>query len=692
MADGDSTGVRGSLRLSRRLLAVGGVALLALGQVLLVWLPEIRLVPSWLSQAVTPVWPDAAPVLVAIAVFLVGCVLLQFGVQDRSDGWERSSPPFRFATSRRRRGAAVLAVAAAASFTLLVTRLSANGNAAPLYVLFWIATGLAVAAAIVLDGPRSRRVQAGTSAAWLPPLLEAVVVVGAVGMFAYAVIGDAGNWYYSAIGDEYNFYDAAAACALGHGPPNLFSQQGAYDIIPVASSALCGMFMRVFGQDAVGWKISAAMPVVVTLVLLFILARFLWGRAIALVALCLFAGSHYLMAYTHTGYPNMEAVLPAVAAVLAFAVGVRRGQRAWLLVGGMAAGAGWYTYYTARAAIAILGAATALAVPRREWARVGAWILAGFIVVTTPIVVVSGGSIVAAMLEQTGVGTTSEPAANRELLPLWNAGRSLLAFNYNTHDGPYLHGSLAEPVTAVCFVAGLAVAISTWRDLRSRLILAWYTIGIFTAGVASKYDYVSVSRLTFLIPVVSLCAAVGLIRMVAVLGAAAGVSHDSARGTTRSRRSRSDDFKPLPLLGADSCHGALDRGRRGCPRCNESGLQCRCTPPTHRGSRDQRSSLPGLPGDAARPPAPVGALLGAEGMARHGSGPLHGLPVTAGPRDGGTGRRPGEAMEGAQAGDRDGPHRPGKDVGLLPAPPPLDCRRRNAPARTSGDPGPDSTE
>jgi hypothetical protein len=45
------------------------------------------------------------------------------------------------------------------------------------------------------------------------------------------------------------------------------------------------------------------------------------------------------------------------------------------------------------------------------------------------------------MLAESGQGGTAEVAANRALLPYWNLGRSLLAFNYNTHNGPFVGGS-----------------------------------------------------------------------------------------------------------------------------------------------------------------------------------------------------------------------------------------------------------
>jgi hypothetical protein len=121
-------------------------------------------------------------------------------------------------------------------------------------------------------------------------------------------------------------------------------------------------------------------------------------------------------------------------------------------------------------------------------------------------VVTDGKAIVLRMLEQSGTAS-DEVVRNRAMLPIWNTGRSLLAFNYNTHDGPYLYGSLAEPVTAALFLLGLGLALGTLRDVRSRFLLAWFGLGLTATGILSKYDLVSTSRLHFVLPAVALLAA-----------------------------------------------------------------------------------------------------------------------------------------------------------------------------------------
>jgi hypothetical protein len=350
-------------------------------------------------------------------------------------------------------------------------------------------------------------------------MLEALYVAAMVGVFTKLSTFDLGSWYYSSLGDEYAFYYAAKPFAQGALIVNLFSQHGAYDIIPFLSSYIEGKLMLLIGTDVIGWKTSVIVQVAAALGVAYLLARALYGYRVAILTLGMLATSHYLLAYSHTGYPNLETLLPTLCAVHLTLLGLRRDSFLLLGLGGACAGLGWYTYYPSRATIVILAMVILVSVAPRRWFRVGTALMAGFLCFFLPLAVVNGSDLIRTMLEQTGSGTTTEYAANRAMLPLWNTGRSLLAFNYNMHNGPYLYGSLAEPVTAALFVLGLGYVIATWRDSRSRLILVWFTIGIITTGILSKYDYVSVSRLNYLLPVVAILAALAFDHVIVVLQA-----------------------------------------------------------------------------------------------------------------------------------------------------------------------------
>ena len=355
---------------------------------------------------------------------------------------------------------------------------------------------------------------------------EIAAVTALMSVFVALCAWDLRSWYFSAIGDEYAFRDLSMSIVLGQ-KPNLFSQFGAYGIIPVLDSYGTALLMKVFGTDVVGWKFSVLVPVAASLPLYYLLARVLYGRRAAFLCLGMLASAHYLLAYAHTGYANLGPLLPTAAALLLLAAAFRRPSRLLLWASGLAAGLGWYTFYGSRATIFILGAIIASCAPWRRWFAASWPLVFGFLVALAPMVVTDGKAIVLRMLEQSGTAS-DEVVRNRAMLPIWNTGRSLLAFNYNTHDGPYLYGSLAEPVTAALFLLGLGLALGTLRDVRSRFLLAWFGLGLTATGILSKYDLVSTSRLHFVLPAVALLAALAA---ETVLYAGGRLARGEGRGT-----------------------------------------------------------------------------------------------------------------------------------------------------------------
>ncbi len=493
-----------------------------LGQVVLIVFRGAFHLPRVLEDALSPMWPDAGAAVAAVLLFIAAAWLAAASVlRGASPGaWPEIAPAWSALRPIRARVLVPAAAGLAAYAWVLVAALTNRAGGWP-GAWFAVALALFVAAVVGAEGSpfRGMRVSRGAS---VVGTLEVVYVVAALLAFWFLCTRDLGSWYYSSLGDEYAFHDAAVASARGEIPASLFSQEGAYGIIPVLSSFWQGQLMRLIGFDVVSWKIVTVAPLPLMLLLLYLLARTLYGRATAMLALGFLAGSHYLLAYAHTGYPNLEPLLPTVAALLLLALGLRRGSRLLLLGAGAFAGLGWYTYYTSRVAIVILVAGVVLTVRRGDRTRALWWVASGFLVLLLPMIAASGSQMVARMVEQAGNGPTGEYASNHAMLPLWNAGRSILAFNYNVHDGPYLLGSLAEPVTAALLVVGLGWLAGAWRDRRSRLLLAWYAIGLVTAGVLSKYDYVSVSRLNFLLPAVAICAAVAARQALRLVEAATG--------------------------------------------------------------------------------------------------------------------------------------------------------------------------
>jgi hypothetical protein len=401
---------------------------------------------------------------------------------------------------------------------LIAVCLSLNAQVYRPHYPRWYALGLGLVLAAFAWNERDRFRGWGrmVHSRWrrLLPELGAVVAMQAV--FVYLGTFDLDNWRYASIGDEGAFYFLAKAFALDEGDPrNLFSQRGVYDAFPLLATYFVGQLMRVFGTDGVGWKTATLVPVVLALALGYLLARTLYGRRPALLFLGLAVTAHYLLAFTHTGYNNLDPLLPAVGALLFFNLGLRHASPLLLVLSGVAAGLGWYTYYSSRTMIVLLAVAIGLMVRPRRWIPTGTVVAAGFLAVVVPLFAVDRGEVLGKMIEHSGVGNRAEAGENANSLLYWNVGRSLLAFNYNTHHSHYTSGSLVEPVTAVLFVLGLGYCLLTLADARSRLLLAWFGLGITTTGILSRYNHVSVTRLHYILPVVLLLAALAVDRTLA---------------------------------------------------------------------------------------------------------------------------------------------------------------------------------
>ena len=492
-----------------------GLLSVAAGQCVLIWLPEGEGPrPAWL-KALEPAWPNPGPVVLAIGLFVLGSICWAVATRRLWKEVPVASVPALL------RGAALRSPAAVAALALGVALYGGL-----LWRLFWKPNGRPYGAGFLLswalilgglfwserrDGPRtSTNRENPRLAVW-----EVLSLGVLLGLFFFLSTSDLRDWYFSSLGDEFDFYDAARAAAAGRPWRSIFSQRGVYGVIPAASSWVQGMLMRLFGTGLRAWKTAVLVPVLASLPLTYFLARILFGRRVAMFTLAMLASAAYLLGYAHTGYPNLEPLFPTLASLLLLVIGLRNGSRVFLVLSGVFAGLGWYSFYSSRAAIVILAAAIVLGVRSRRWPAIGGLVAAGFLLVFLPMLAVNGGHLITGMLEQSL--KSAEDVTDRAMLPIWNSARSFLAFNYNVHAGPYMSGSLAEPVTAALFVIGLSYCAATWRDARSRCLLAWFVIAVTVTGVLSKYDYVSVSRLHYALPVVVLLAALGLDRTLRAL-------------------------------------------------------------------------------------------------------------------------------------------------------------------------------
>ncbi|MEJ7763584.1 MAG: glycosyltransferase family 39 protein [Thermomicrobiales bacterium] len=496
---------------------VTAVLLAALGQ----WVLSSRAEPVGLPPQVmvhlAPMWPATASAVAAIALFLLAMPLYGYAVGRLANGDRWAS--FGVSAPARSRtdgtvGTAVFLGVIGLAIIAGISLLLSTGAYYPSYPR-WYALGLTlvVAAFAWHERERFREWSRLFRARWRRLLPEIAAVVALLAVFVFLGTFDLDDWRYASIGDEGTFFYVARSFATGgEQGRNLFSQDGVYGYHPVLGTYVVGQLMRVFGTDGVGWKTATLVPVAVALALGYLLARAWYGRRTALVFLGLAVTAHYLLAFTHTGYNNLDSLLFSIGAMLFFTLGLRQASPLFLVLSGIAAGFGWYTFYSSRTVIVLLAAAVVLTVRPRRWVQTSTMIGIGFLAVIIPLFAVNRSEVIGQMLRQSGGGDRGKAGDNNDVLLLWNAGRSLLAFNYNTKHYLYTSGSLVEPVTAVLFVLGLGLCLMTFSDARSRLLVAWFGLGITITGILSPYDHVTVTRLHYVLPVVLLFAALAVDR------------------------------------------------------------------------------------------------------------------------------------------------------------------------------------
>lgn len=315
---------------------------------------------------------------------------------------------------------------------------------------------------------------------------------------------DLQDWYYSAIGDEYLFYEHAKRI-VDEGIARPFSQEGVYNQHPVMNSVFQAGVMGIVGADYFGWKFSQTLSAALTIPAIYLLGHQLGGRRTAIVATAMFAFSHYVFAFAHTGYNNLSPLSVAAWAVALFILGWRRESPILLYAAGLIAGLGFYTHYSGRAVLPIIVLfSLSMGSPRR---LAHLWPLGlGFALTVLPPFVVEQEGVLTRMFGQVVGGYTEAVTGSVWQRVLDNIVLNLPAFSYNSTVHTYVYGALLDPVSGLLAALGIAYALGNIRDPLCRLLLVWFAVAMFMTGILSPYPHVAVTRLIFAVPPLALLA------------------------------------------------------------------------------------------------------------------------------------------------------------------------------------------
>lgn len=362
---------------------------------------------------------------------------------------------------------------------------------------------------------------------------DLLIVLALIAAFLAINLKDLQAWYYSAIGDEYLFYDHAKRI-IDEGIIRPFSQEGVYNKHPVMNSIFQAGVMRIIGADYLGWRFSETLNAALSIPAIYLLGHLLGGRRAAVMAAAVFASSHYVFAFAHTGYNNLSPLPIATWAMAIFVLGWRNGNPLLMYLAGMIAGLGFYTHYSGRAVLPIILLFSLTVGGLRRLVHL--WPLAlGFALAVIPTFVVEQEAVLTRMFGQVVGGYTEAVTGSAGQRVLENALFNLPAFSYNATVHTYAYGPLLDPFSGFLAVLGIGFALGHVKETGWRLLLTWLGVAMFMTGILSPYPHVAVTRLMFALPPLALLAGLlagrfwdgGLIRQLKIpehLRAVAGAS------------------------------------------------------------------------------------------------------------------------------------------------------------------------
>ena len=336
-------------------------------------------------------------------------------------------------------------------------------------------------------------------------VIELAAVLAVMGTFVGINAHDLTNWRYAPIGDDGDFFIMARRI-ITDSHTDWFSQRYGVFGVPVLGSVWNSINMLIFGSDMFGWKMGTVMSVAITLPAFYWLLRELFSGRVAVFATVFLAASHYLFAYAHTGYPNLFSLFPTVAALACLVAGMKRGSPALLFLCGVFAALGFYTYYSSRAGIFIVGLALLTSGNPRLILQAAAWIAPGFSLTVLPLFATDRWEVVSGMMKRS-YRVSDEPAAQHMAN---NFVRSILGFSFNPYHHIYTAGGLMDGVSVSLAYAGLGLSLGGIMRFPYRLLVIWFLVAIVVTGVLSEYSEVSISRLHYALPPMAAFAALAL--------------------------------------------------------------------------------------------------------------------------------------------------------------------------------------
>jgi hypothetical protein len=304
---------------------------------------------------------------------------------------------------------------------------------------------------------------------------------------------------------------------------------------PTLPSYLLTIPLALFGQTVLGMRIMSVLAGALTVAVLYLLGRRVWGEGVALTAAILLAGSHVHIHYSRLGMNNiwdpLLIFLPIALTALALGQHGRSARKTWLFAGA-AAGLAFYFFTPSRLLpLVAVGALLYLLIFARHALRehwrgmLGAAALSLVVALPQLLFYSRNPGVYTQRLDSVGILqsgwlaqetiVTGRTALDLLSTQLWQA---LLAFQ-TTIDTTTTHNPgipLLRYAPALLFTFGLGLALARLRRFAWAVLLIWIGVTVIFAG-ALLISPPDSHRLLSAMPAVVLLAAAPLVWLARLL-------------------------------------------------------------------------------------------------------------------------------------------------------------------------------
>jgi 4-amino-4-deoxy-L-arabinose transferase-like glycosyltransferase len=283
--------------------------------------------------------------------------------------------------------------------------------------------------------------------------------------------------------------------------------------------------IALLGRTPWGLRLFSPFVGTATIPVLYLLARRLFGRRVAVIATGLMTVAHLHIHFSRLGINNVYDPLIGLLVVLFLVRGLREGRILDFALAGFTLGLGQYFYMGARlfpimiAFYAVVWMLLRRPVWNHLWTPMAA-MLSTFLTTLGPLLVFFARhpDDFLARLRMVGIVQSGWLAAEQEIAGksalelLWlQLRKSFFAFNY-MHDPTVWYGAkipYLDFFSAILFVFGLVVLLRRWRHRGYLLVNVWFWLALVFGGMLIE-NPPSSARFVIFIPAVCLSAALGL--------------------------------------------------------------------------------------------------------------------------------------------------------------------------------------